>query len=250
MPMNPPRRLALVGAGAGIAAQHFSAIATVDRLTLVAVCDVNESRRAQVAERTAAPFYADFELMLSEVKPGVVAITTPHPSHASLAEAALRAGAHVLVEKPLAVTVSEAERLERAAATAGLTLAVSFQQRFSPMTERLRAWLRSDELGEVQRIAVHEPWLRTAAYFAAAPWRATWRGEGGGVLMNQAPHALDLITDLFGLPSKVVGVTRTARHATECEDTAHALLEWPRWWWKATCLGAGTSRRGCANRWR
>ena len=220
-------RVAVVGAGANIAAQHFEAIAALDRLELVAVCDVNEGRREQVVARTGARFYADVERMLREASADLVAVITPHPSHAELAEAALASGAHVLVEKPMAVTVSEADRMLRAASAAGRILAVSFQQRFAPMTERLSGWLRSGELGEVQRVAIHEPWLRTAAYFAAAPWRATWQGEGGGVLMNQAPHALDLLTNLLGLPSRVHGLTRTARHTTACEDTAHALLEWP-----------------------
>ena len=109
---------------------------------------------------------------------------------------------------------------------AGRLLAVSFQQRFSPLTERLSEWMASGDLGAVQRVLVNEPWLRTAAYYRKATWRATWRGEGGGLLLNQAPHALDLLTALVGLPNKVTGLTRTARHGTEAEDTAHALLEW------------------------
>lgn len=226
MSTKQPVRLALVGAGAAIAGHHFAAIATEDRLALVAVCDVNSARREAVGAHTDAPFYTDLELMLQETQPDVVSVITPHPFHASVAEAALRAGAHVLVEKPLAVSVSEADRLVRVAAEADRTIAVSFQQRFAPMTERLRAWLQSGELGAVHRVSIHEPWFRTMAYFSAAPWRATWRGEGGGVLMNQAPHALDLITHLFGLPKRVVGLTRTAHHAIECEDAAHALLEW------------------------
>jgi len=216
----------VVGAGAVIADQHYAAIRAVPGLELVAVCDVDEAALVRAAERTGAPHYLDLTDMLREVEPDIVSVLTPHPFHASVAIAAVEAGSHVLVEKPLAVTVSEADRMIDAATRAGKTLAVSFQQRFAPMTERLRGWLRSQELGEVQRVSVHEPWLRTAAYFEASTWRATWRGEGGGVLMNQAPHALDLLTDLLGLPAHVIGLARSTRHATECEDSAFALLEW------------------------
>src|SRR5690606_24603371 len=155
-----------------------------------------------------------------------VAVLTPHPSHAYLAAASLAAAAHVLVEKPMAVSTSEADAMIEAAALAGRLLAVSFQHRFSPMTERLHTLATSGDVGELLRIEVREPWLRTAAYFSRARWRATWRGEGGGVLLNQAPHALDLLTHLMGPPIRVTGLTRTVRHGTQCEDTAHALLEW------------------------
>src|SRR5690606_23219108 len=219
-------RFALVGAGANIAGQHLAAIEATPGAELVALCDVDAARAAPVAERTGAPLFADLEAMLAEVRPDVVSVLTPHPFHAPVAEAALAAGAHVLVEKPMAVTASEADRMVEAAERAGRVLAVSFQQRFSPLTERLKAWVEGGELGPVQRVEVVEPWLRTAAYYRGASWRATWRGEGGGVRMHQAPHALDLLTHLLGLPARVVGLTRTARHAIECEDTALALLEW------------------------
>src|SRR5690606_28147526 len=155
-----------------------------------------------------------------------VAVLTPHPSHAYLAAASLAAAAHVLVEKPMAVSTSEADAMIEAAALAGRLLAVSFQHRFSPMTERLHSLATSGDVGELLRIEVREPWLRTAAYFSRARWRATWRGEGGGVLLNQAPHALDLLCHLMGPPPRVTGMTRTQRHAIECEDCAHALLQW------------------------
>lgn len=226
MPTEPPLRFAVVGAGANIAEQHFRAIEATEGAFVAAVCDVDAGKAARLEERTGAPCYADVATLLAEVRPDVVSVLTPHPFHAPVAEAALAAGAHVLVEKPMAVTTSEADRMVAAAARAGRLLAVSFQHRFSPMTERLHAWTRSGELGEVVRVEVTEPWLRTAAYFRVAAWRATWRGEGGGVLLNQAPHALDLLTHLLGLPARVTGLTRTVRHATECEDTAHALLEW------------------------
>lgn len=221
-----PLRVAVVGAGANIAEQHLTAIESTPGAELAAVCDVNPASEERLRARTTAPYFADLHQMLREVGPDVVSVLTPHPFHASVAEAALAAGAHVLVEKPMAVTASEADRMIAVAAEHGRVLAVSFQHRFSPMTERLHEWVHSGELGEIVRIEVTEPWLRTAAYFRVATWRATWRGEGGGVLLNQAPHALDLLTHLMGPPIRVTGLTRTVRHGTQCEDTAHALLEW------------------------
>lgn len=226
MVTSEPLRIAVVGAGANIAEQHLLAIEATSGAVLAAVCDVNPAAEERLKARTAAPYFSRLDEMLTEVAPDIVTVLTPHPFHAAVAEAALSAGAHVLVEKPMAVTASEADRMIAAASEHGRVLAVSFQHRFSPMTERLREWVASGELGEVVRMEVTEPWLRTAAYFRAASWRATWRGEGGGVLLNQAPHALDLLTHLMGPPSRVTGLTRTVRHGTECEDTAHALLEW------------------------
>lgn len=219
-------RVGLVGAGANIAPQHLSAIGETEGLELAAVCDVNPAAQERIAAFTPAPFFSSVDALLAEARPDIVAITTPHPFHLPIAEAAFAAGAHVLVEKPMAVTTSEADRMIAAASAAGRQLAVSFQQRFSPLSQRLREWVGSGELGTVQRVLINEPWLRTAAYFEKAVWRATWRGEGGGLLLNQAPHALDLLTSLLGLPASVTGLTRTARHGTQAEDTAHALLEW------------------------
>jgi predicted dehydrogenase len=163
--------------------------------------------------------------MLAELRPDVAVICAPHPFHMALALDCFAAGAHVLVEKPIAVTVAEADRMIDAAADAGRLLAVNFQQRFRPLIERARALIDAGEVGPLVRVLCVEPWFRTAAYYRSAGWRGTWRGEGGGVLLNQAPHSLDLLIHLAGMPTKVWGWTRTLRHAIECEDSAQAMLE-------------------------
>ena len=114
-----------------------------------------------------------------------------------------------------------------AAADAGRVLAVNFQQRFRPLIERARALIDTGELGPLVRVLCVEPWFRTAAYYRSAGWRGTWRGEGGGVLLNQAPHTLDLLCHLAGPPARVWGWVRTRVHAIEVEDSAQALLEYP-----------------------
>jgi predicted dehydrogenase len=189
--------------------------------------DVNAERAAPRATAAGVPLFDDHRAMLQELRPDLVAICTPHPSHAALALDCLAAEAHVLVEKPLAVEVAEGDAMIAAASAAGRLLAVSFQQRFRPEVQQARALIAAGELGTLLRVHCIEPWFRSAAYYRSAGWRGSWRGEGGGVLMNQAPHTLDLLCYLAGRPTRVWGATRTLHHAMTAEDTAHALLEFP-----------------------
>lgn len=223
--MPGPLRITVIGGGAGIAATHLEAIAALPDARLVGLSDVSAERLAPRAAAAGVPAFADHRAMLAELRPNLAVICTPHPSHADLALDCFAAGAHVLAEKPVAVSVGEADRMIAAAAAAGRTLAVCFQQRFRPEVERARAIIASGELGALVRVLCVEPWFRSAAYYRSAGWRGTWAGEGGGVLMNQAPHTLDLLCHLAGPPTRVWGVTRTLRHAIETEDTAHAMLE-------------------------
>jgi predicted dehydrogenase len=152
---------------------------------------------------------------------------TPHPYHAEIAIAALEAGCHVLCEKPMAVHVGEADAMIAAAARTGRLLAVSFQFRHRPEIVAAKRLVDEGRLGELQRVDVLACWTRAARYYRQTPWRGTWKGEGGGVLMNQAPHNLDLACHLAGPPSRVVAWTRTRLQPIQAEDTAHAMLEWP-----------------------
>jgi predicted dehydrogenase len=220
-------RIAVIGGGAGIAATHLEAIAALPDAQLVGLSDLSAERLAPRASAAGVPAFADHLAMLAELRPDLAVICTPHPSHITLALDCFAAGAHVLVEKPIAVSVGEADQMIAAAAAAGRTLAVSFQQRFRPEIAQARALVAAGELGALVRVLCVEPWFRSAAYYRSAGWRGTWAGEGGGVLMNQAPHTLDLLCYLAGRPSRVWGITRTLQHAIETEDTAHALLEFP-----------------------
>jgi predicted dehydrogenase len=139
----------------------------------------------------------------------------------------LRAGCHVLLEKPMAIAVSEADRIIAAAEAAGRILAINFQLRFRPVVERARALIEEGAIGPLVRTLCVEPWYRTDYYYRTATWRASWRDEGGGVLLNQAPHTLDILCHLAGLPKTVWGWTRTRYHPIEVEDTAQAMLEYP-----------------------
>lgn len=221
-----PLRHAIVGIGAGILSAHLPAIKQLTTVSVVGGSDVNSEAGQAQAQALGCAFFTDHRQMLAETNPDVTVILTPHPFHAAIAIDALNAGSHVLVEKPMAVQVREADAMIVAAAQNQRLLAVNFQQRFRPEVEAARYLISSGRLGEIQRVTQVEPWLRTVAYYKSAGWRGTWLGEGGGVLMNQAPHSLDLLCHLVGMPTRVVAWNRTLRHNIEVEDTAMAMLEW------------------------
>ncbi|BCX06024.1 MAG: oxidoreductase [Candidatus Roseilinea sp.] len=223
--MTHSLRYAIVGAGAGIAELHLRALAQLPAARIVGMADVNAERGQPRAAEAGCPFFTDHRAMIEATQPDVVVICTPHPSHPQIALDAFARGAHVLTEKPIAVQIADADRMIAAADAAGRLLAVNFQQRFRPVIERAVRFIVEGELGALMRVQVSESWYRTAAYYKQAPWRGTWLGEGGAILMNQAIHTLDLLCHLAGLPSKVWGWTKTRVHAIECEDTAQAMLE-------------------------
>jgi len=224
---NLPRlRHAIIGVGASVLAMHRPALA-LEAVDLVAAHGRSTPRNRQTANDLGCAFYDDYQTMLAEVRPDVTVILTPHPYHAAQTIAALQSGSHVLVEKPIAVHVAEADAMIAAADAAQRLLAVNFQQRFRPEIRAAYQLLRQGKLGEIQHVDVTMVWPRTAVYYNTSIWRGTWAGEGGGVLMNQAPHNLDLLCHLVGMPSRVVAWTRNLMHAIETEDTVQAMLEWP-----------------------
>jgi predicted dehydrogenase len=151
---------------------------------------------------------------------------TPHPLHEKMAVSCLEAGCHVLVEKPVAVTVGEADRMNATAKATGRLLGVSYQMRFKPEIIAAKQLISEGKLGKLQRVTLIMPWARSRKYFTVGGWRATWNGEGGGVLINQAIHDLDLLVHLAGMPRRIVAWTRTRFHNIETEDSACAMLEW------------------------
>jgi predicted dehydrogenase len=205
-------RYGVIGAGV-IAPLHLQAIAALDDVELVGVSALHGELATFVDHRE-----------LLALSPDVVVICTPHPSHAQLAIEALEAGAHVLVEKPIAVEAREAERMIEAADRARRLLGVCFQQRFRPVIAAAHALVVGGRLGELVRVSIVDPLYRPNSYYGTADWRGTWLGEGGGVLMNQAPHTLDLLCHLAGPPAVVWGRSLRRSQPMEAEDTAVALL--------------------------
>ena len=224
-PASRRLRHAVIGVGAGVLKMHRPGLA-LDTVELVGVSDLSIEIGQARADELGCPFYADYQAMLVEARPEVVVVMTPHPFHARIAVDCLEAGCHVLTEKPMAAHVGEADAMIDAAARAGRLLAVNFQWRHRPDARIARELIASGRLGQIQHVDLVATWTRAAAYYAAQSWRGTWRGEGGGVLMNQAPHHLDLLCYLLGLPARLVGWTRTRLHRIEAEDTAQVILEW------------------------
>ena len=218
-------RAAVIGCG-DIAALHLDAIASVPGATLVGVCDTDQGRLAAASSENGVPGFADHRQLLDELKPDVVHVCTPHHTHAELAIAALERGIHVILEKPLAHTRVEADRLQRAADESGARIAVCFQNRYNAPVQAAYAALATGELGPIVGASATVLWHRTAEYYLDRPWRGRWSTGGGGLLMNQAIHTLDLVQWLVGPVSSVRGnaSTRFLDDVIEVEDTAEMVL--------------------------
>jgi predicted dehydrogenase len=168
--------------------------------------------------------------MLHDVVCDAVVIATPHYDHPPIGIAALESGHHLLVEKPIAVHKAAAERLiEAHRRNPHLAFAAMFQQRTDPRYQMIKQMVGTGELGDLVRVNwIISDWFRTQAYYDSGGWRATWAGEGGGVLTNQAPHNLDLLQWICGMPRRVWAVCSLGkRHQIEVEDEVTAYLEYP-----------------------
>lgn len=221
-------RLGLIGLG-NIGRHHATYLleGKVPRCELRAVCATTNEKLASYAAQGLATFTDGEELIRSGTIDAVL-IATPHYQHTSLGIAALEAGLHIMVEKPISAHKADAERLLAVAATRpDQVFAGMFQLRVEPRYTKLRSLLANGELGQIQRITwINTDWFRTECYYASGGWRATWKGEGGGVLLNQCLHNLDVLTWLFGLPARVRGFCQFGRwHDIEVEDQVTAYLE-------------------------
>jgi len=139
---------------------------------------------------------------------------------------AMEKGIHVLTEKPVAVSISEADKMNKKADETGVKYAVMYQRRTESVYQKAKEIIDSGLLGDIYRTCMIATGYRTQAYYNSASWRGTWRGEGGGVLINQAPHDLDMFIWLCGMPKSITAVTKVQKHCIEVEDFAHAMLEY------------------------
>jgi UDP-N-acetyl-2-amino-2-deoxyglucuronate dehydrogenase len=215
-------RCAVIGCG-DVSIVHVQAINGAPDAQLVGVCDTEPGR----AERYGVPSFTDHREMLTTVRPDVVHICTPHDQHVRAALDSLEAGAHVLLEKPVAHTVAEADRLITAAAAyPDRKVGVCLQNRYNATSQAAHRLLASGELGAVLGSSASVLWHRDAAYYTDRPWRGRLSRSGGGVLINQAIHTLDLLQWLLGEVTEVRG--HTGRYAlnggVDVEDTAQVLL--------------------------
>ncbi len=197
----------------------------VPRSELTAVCDTNAEKSSAFPE---VEFFAAGEDLFRSGLVDAVLIATPHYSHTTLGIAALRAGLHVLVEKPISVHKADCEKLLATPRRRGQVFGAMFNQRTDPYYQKLRDLVQSGELGAIRRVNwIITDWFRTEIYYASGGWRATWAGEGGGVLLNQCPHNLDLYQWIFGMPDRVRGFCQLGRyHDIEVEDDVTAYFEY------------------------
>jgi predicted dehydrogenase len=225
--MSKKVRLGIIGLGVMGRVHATNLLAgKVPRLELTAVA---ESDPARLGNLPGVKTFSTLQEMAASGLIDAVLIATPHFLHTTQGVEALAAGLHVLVEKPISVHKADAERLLAAHTRSDLVFAAMFNQRTDPYYLRLRELIRGGELGEVRRMNwTITNWFRTANYYASGNWRATWAGEGGGLLLNQCPHNLDLLQWLFGLPRRVRAFCQFGRyHAIEVEDDVTAYLEFP-----------------------
>lgn len=223
-------RFGVVGLGA-IGAKHARSLANSAsrRFVLGGVACTNPQKADLLSRELGVPGFASAEALFKSGTCDAVIIATPHYWHPPLAIAAARAGLHVLAEKPLAVTVGPARQVVEVCRAQRVALGMMFQQRLRPAVTKIRRLIDRGVLGERMRVeAICSSWTRTQAYYDAAIWRGTWNGEGGGVLMNQAPHTLDLFILLGGMPTSVFARLQTRIHKIEVENTADLLCGYAR----------------------
>jgi UDP-N-acetyl-2-amino-2-deoxyglucuronate dehydrogenase len=219
-----PVRIGLIGCGK-VGHIHVAALQSIDEAEFVAACDVSAERAQSFAAKYKVRPFTDVAAMLREADIEALVIGTPHPLHAEPAVQALEAGIHVLVEKPMAATLADCDAMLAAARKSGATLGVISQRRFLPPVQRMRKAIDAGKIAEpALGVFIQYSW-RDAAYYQSDPWRGKWDTEGGGVLVNQSPHQLDLLLWFMGPAAEVTGYWGNLNHPTvEVDDTAVASI--------------------------
>src|SRR6478735_10838658 len=220
-------RVGIIGMG-NIGKHHASYLMAgkVNRCELVAVCSTSPQK---LQSYKPLKIYDDAEKLIKSGEVDAILIATPHYQHTSLGIAALEAGLHIMVEKPISAHKADAERLIAAhKKRKKQVFAGMFQLRCEPRYLKIQKLIQSGELGKIARLSwIMTDWYRTEAYYASGGWRATWKGEGGGVLLNQCLHNLDAMQWLLGMPARVRGFCQLGRyHDIEVEDSVTCYLEW------------------------
>ena len=217
-------RFGIIGVG-NIAAFHARAIETVEGAELVAC----HSRSRDAGEKFALENHCEYRSSLEELLQSddcdAVAITTPSGTHAEIGIFAAQNGKHVLCEKPIDISVEKIDELIDACAAKGVLLGAIFQSRFGPGAQALKRAIEQNRFGKLTQCSAYIPWFRSAEYYASAGWRGTWQLDGGGALMNQGIHAIDLLLWLAGDVSEVSARIQTRLHPIEVEDNAVAWLQ-------------------------
>jgi len=225
-------KLGIIGIG-NMGSNHIKKIldGKTKNVELVAVADRSESRRKWARENlpeSIKVFGEGTDLIDSKVCDAIL-IATPHYEHPELSIYAFERNIHVLCEKPAGVYTKQVRKMNEVAKKSDLVFAMMFNQRTNSVYRKMKELVSSGELGEIKRVNwIITDWYRTQIYYDSGDWRATWNGEGGGVLLNQCPHQMDLITWICGMPNKVRAFCHEGKwHDIEVEDDVTAYLEYP-----------------------
>ncbi|MCI7643876.1 MAG: Gfo/Idh/MocA family oxidoreductase [Lentisphaeria bacterium] len=223
-------KFGIVGIG-NMGSGHVISIGSMQNAKLTAVCDINPAAFNRIDEnvRKNLACFTNVDDFFAKADIEAVIIAVPHYDHPDLAIKAMQAGKHVILEKPIAVHKAEAERLiAEAKKYPNLQKSLMFNQRTIPAHKKIKSLIDNGELGKITRINwTITDWFRSQHYYDSGDWRASWRGEGGGVLLNQCPHQLDLMQWFFGMPNKVRATAKFGKyHDIEVEDEVNAYLEY------------------------
>ncbi len=224
-------RIGIIGyGGMGSSHAHYLTKGEVPNAVLAAVCDKNPERleKAKQTHGESIQLFDNAEKLFASKAVDAVMIATPHYDHPPLAIAALKSGHHALVEKPAGVYTKQVRELNETAAKSDRVFGIMFNQRTRTGHQKMREMVASGELGDIKRtMYVITTWLRTQIYYDSGGWRGTWAGEGGGVLVNQSPHNLDLFQWICGMPKRVRAFCGFGKyHNMETEDDCTAYLEY------------------------
>ena len=208
----------------GMGRGHIRAIGEVEEAELAAICDIDTDAARAAAAELGVPWYEDYREMYRQGGMDAVSIATPHYLHAPMAIDAMRAGIHAFTEKPISISAREADEMIAAAAETGMKLGVCHNRRPAGLSRALKQIMDQGRLGRVTRVLWSSCGLRTQAYYNSGEWRGTWEQEGGGVLINQTVHDMDLLQWLVGPVVEVSAIIGRLSHATQVEDIAGAAV--------------------------
>jgi UDP-N-acetyl-2-amino-2-deoxyglucuronate dehydrogenase len=222
--MNKKIGIGIIGTGA-IAGKHAAAIKELDGAELLAVCSSSKERADAASEVFGVESYSETNLFLKHPHLDVVAICNASGHHLDPALKSIASGKHVLIEKPIEINLKRADQIIKAAKEKPVKLGVIFQNRFNPEYVKLINAIREGQLGKILMGNAYVNWLRDESYYKSSPWKGTFQGDGGGALINQAIHTIDLLLDCMGDVKSVFGKITTLRHAIETEDSAAAVVQ-------------------------
>jgi len=221
-------RFGLVGCG-GMGRAHLGAIKEISDTELVGVCDVNKEQAENTAKEYSCKAFTDYKKFVCKENIDAVLIATPHYYHPPIAIWAFEQNVHVLCEKPMAVHIKDAQAMIDAYNKhPELKFGIVFQRRLAPIWKQIKKMIDTGQTGKIYRVSwIVTTWYRTQSYYNQGGWRGTWKGEGGGVLMNQCPHQLDVFQWIFGMPEQVSAVCEFGKyHDIEVEDNITAIMKY------------------------